>query len=231
MLVVDPSEPEPVLDYLSQHQLTPDAILITHHHWDHVGGIPGITSVYDIPVYTPASETVTGSTHKVREGDVLSFPNLNLSLSALDVPGHTAGAVAYCGDGFVFSGDTLFTAGCGRMFEGTPAQMSASLNKFKQLDDSTRLYCGHEYTEANLRFALAVEPDNIDISTRLQEVSALREKNQPTVPASLAIEKQTNPFLRCSENAVVAAASTHAGNPLTDPVDVFAALRQWKDNF
>ncbi len=231
MIIVDPSEPEPVLDYLSKHRLTPDAILITHHHWDHVGGIADITSIYAIPVYTPATETVSGSTHDVSEGDVLSFPNLDLSMSALDVPGHTAGAVAYHADGFVFSGDTLFTAGCGRLFEGTPAQMSASLDKFTQLDDTTRLYCGHEYTEANLRFALAVEPGNENIITRLQEVSALREQNQPTVPATLATEKQTNPFLRCNEDTVAAAVSEHVGNPLTDPVEVFAALRQWKDNF
>lgn len=230
-LIVDPSEAQPVLDYLSEHKFIADAILITHHHWDHVGGIPDITAKYDIPVFTPASETVKGSTHGVREGDVLPFPELNLSLKILDVPGHTAGAVAYYSDNFVFSGDTLFTAGCGRIFEGTPQQMHASLEKFRQLDENTRLFCGHEYTEANLGFASTVEPHNKAISERLHEVRAQRQQQLPTVPATLATEKLTNPFLRCHEQGIASAVSNHVDKELSDPVEVFAALRQWKDNF
>lgn len=230
-LIIDPSEAEPVLDYLSENKKIPDAILITHHHWDHVGGIPGITATHDIPVFTPASETVKGSTHTVREGDVLPFPELGLSLKVIDVPGHTAGAVAYYSDSVVFSGDTLFTAGCGRLFEGSPLQMYFSLEKFKQLADSTLLYCGHEYTEANLVFASAVEPDNATVKQRLQEVREQRKQQLPTVPATLATEKSTNPFLRCDEQGIAEAVSAHAGKPMMEPVEVFAALRHWKDNF
>ena len=230
-LIVDPSEAEPVLDYVAAEKLRPNAILITHHHWDHVGGIPGITRQYNIPVFTPGNESVKGSTHSVREGDVLPFPELNLSLKILDVPGHTAGAVAYYSDSFVFSGDTLFTAGCGRLFEGTPAQMLASMDKFKALDNGTLLYCGHEYTENNLKFASAVEPENTAIQSRLLDVQSLRARGKPTVPATLALEKETNPFLRHDQPAVIKAASDYADKTLTDPGDVFAAVRQWKDNF
>lgn len=230
-LIVDPGESKPLLDYLRHQSITPISILITHHHWDHVGGIDEITQHYDIPVYTPASETVTGSTNPVKEGDTLPFPEVNLILNVLDVPGHTSGAVAYYNSDIVFSGDTLFTAGCGRMFEGTPPQMHSSLEKFKSLDKNTLLYCGHEYTEANLKFAHAVEPENLAIQTRQKQIKQLREQNQPTVPATLSIELDTNPFLRCREKSVVLAASEYAQKSLSEPHEVFAALRQWKDNF
>ena len=205
--------------------------MITHHHWDHVGGIKGITEKFDIPVYTPKTETVEGSTNPVGEGDVVSLPELALELKLLDVPGHTSGAIAYYSDNFVFSGDTLFTAGCGRLFEGTPAQMHASLSKFKNLSDDTLLYCGHEYTVANLQFALAVEPDNMTIEQRLDEAIEARRKDLPTVPASLAIEKQTNPFLRCERPEVMQSAANQSGQNLSTPTEIFTAVRQWKDNF
>ncbi len=165
--IVDPSEAEPVLKLIKSENLTPIAILITHHHWDHVGGIAGITKEHNIPIYTPKTESVDGSTHPVGEGDVVSLPELDLNLNILDVPGHTSGAIAYYTDKIVFSGDTLFTAGCGRLFEGTPPQMHASLSKFKSLADETLLYCGHEYTLSNLQFASTVEPDNKAIQVRL----------------------------------------------------------------
>ncbi|MEM7026641.1 MAG: hydroxyacylglutathione hydrolase [Pseudomonadota bacterium] len=229
--IVDPSKAEPILDYLEQNTLTPIAILITHHHWDHVGGIEDIIQHYTIPVYTPANETVTCSTHPVKEGDIVSLNEINLSLSVIDVPGHTAGAVAYYSDTVVFSGDTLFTAGCGRMFEGTPVQMHHSLEKFKTLNRQSLLYCGHEYTEANLQFALAVEPDNEAIKDRLLDVKRLREQNKPSVPSNISIELETNPFLRCREASVIKAASNYIGESIHQPHEVFAVIRQWKDNF
>jgi hydroxyacylglutathione hydrolase len=229
--IVDPGEAEPLLELIDSEKLIPIAILITHHHWDHVNGVEDITEKHDIPVYTPKTESVKGSTNPVGEGDVLVLDELNLTLNILDVPGHTSGAVAYYNDDMVFSGDTLFAAGCGRMFEGTPPQMHASLSKFKNLPDDTLLYCGHEYTVANLQFAAAVEPDNILIQERIIKAQELRRKNKPTVPSTLEIEKQTNPFLRCEVDSVIDAANKHSNRNLTESHDVFAALRQWKDGF
>jgi hydroxyacylglutathione hydrolase len=229
--IVDPSEAEPVLNLIESEGLTPIAILITHHHWDHVGGIAGITEKYNIPVYTPKLESVEGSTNPVGEGDSISLPELDLALSILDVPGHTSGAVAYYAKGMVFSGDTLFAAGCGRMFEGTPPQMHASLSKFKTFPDDTLLYCGHEYTLSNLQFAATVEPENKAIQERLIQVKHLRDKDLATVPATLALEKTTNPFLRCEQASVINAADQHSGNKLELPHEVFAAIRSWKDSF
>ena len=229
--IVDPSEPDPVLKLVNSENLSPIAILITHHHWDHVGGIAGITKEHNIPVYTPKTESVEGSTNPVAEGDVVSLPELDLDLNLLDVPGHTSGAIAYYNDKMVFSGDTLFTAGCGRLCEGTPAQMHASLSKFKSLTDKTRLYCGHEYTVANLNFAITVEPDNDAILERINQANQARNNNQPTVPSTLAMEKETNPFLRCEQASVINVATDFSGKALNDPTEVFAAIRQWKDNF
>ncbi len=229
--IVDPSEAAPVLDFITSENLIPIAIMITHHHWDHVGGIGGITEQFDIPVYTPKTETVAGSTHPVGEGDRILLPELDIGLNILDVPGHTAGAVAYYTDKLVFSGDTLFTAGCGRMFEGTPPQMHTSLAKFKALPDETLLYCGHEYTLANLKFAADVDPDNKLVQERLIQVENARDLNQPTVPSTLAEEKATNPFLRCEETTIINAASQYAGKSVTKAAEVFAAIRQWKDSF
>ncbi len=229
--IVDPSEAKPVLDRIKTERLIPTAIMITHHHWDHVGGIAAIIEQFNIPVYTPKSETIAGSTHPVGAGDVVSLPELGLQLNILDVPGHTAGAVAYYNDDLVFSGDTLFTAGCGRLFEGTPAQMHNSLSKFKALPDNTRLYCGHEYTVSNLKFAAHLEPGNKAIQQRLQRATATRDKHLPTVPATMSEEQATNPFLRCEEVTVIAAARAYATTSATAPADVFATIRRWKDNF
>jgi len=229
--IVDPSEAEPVLKLIESEGLIPIAILITHHHWDHVGGIAEIAEKYNIPIYTPKTESVEGSTHPVGEGDVIDLDKLNLKLNILDVPGHTAGAIAYYAEGMVFSGDTLFTAGCGRMFEGTPPQMHASLSKFKNLADDTLLYCGHEYTESNLQFAAVVEPENKAIQRRLIQTKKIRDKNQCTVPATLKQEKASNPFLRCEQNSVINAANKHSGKKLDKPHEVFAEIRRWKDNF
>lgn len=229
--IVDPSEAEPVLKLIKSEELTPIALLITHHHWDHVSGIAGITEKYDIPVYTPKTESIDGSTHPVGEGEVIPLDELDLKLSILDVPGHTSGAVAYYTDGMVFSGDTLFTAGCGRMFEGTPPQMHASLSKFKALPDDTLLYCGHEYTVSNLQFATTIEPENKEIQRRLTQTKQLIDNKQPTVPSTLKVEKETNPFLRCEQTSVINAATKHSGKKLDKPHEVFAEIRSWKDSF
>ena len=229
-VIVDPSEHEPVLKSIKTRGLIPVAILITHHHWDHVGGIGGLTNEYDIPVYTPKNEVVKGSTNPVGEGDIINLSELSLNISILDVPGHTSGAVAYYTENMVFSGDTLFTAGCGRLFEGSPKEMYRSLMKIKGFPDDTLIYCGHEYTISNLKFASIVEKNNESIKKRLDMALQTRELNQPTVPANLEIEKQTNPFFRCEEKSVINAASTWAGRILNNPVEVFATIRSWKDS-
>jgi hydroxyacylglutathione hydrolase len=229
--IVDPGDAAPVLDHVKANNLDPVAVLITHHHPDHVGGIGGILEQYRIPVYGPAHEQIPGRSHALKEGDVLDLEELGLRFEILDMPGHTSGAIAYYTDGMVFVGDTLFLSGCGRLFEGTPEQMHASLGKLAQLPDETKIYCAHEYTLANLDFALAVEPDNQDIQQQIRDCKALRSRNSPTVPGTIAREKRVNPFLRSAEAGVVQAASRHSGKALDNQVAVFAAIRKWKDTF
>lgn len=230
--IVDPGEAAPVLEVLAAHRLEPAAILITHHHWDHTNGIVGLLQHYpDTPVYGPARENIPGRTHALSTGAPVQLPELNLELQVFEVPGHTAGAIAYYGHGLLFSGDTLFTAGCGRLFEGTAQQMHASLSTLASLPDSTLLYCGHEYTLANLEFAAAVEPGNADIRTRIEETQALRKRGLPSVPAMLVQERRTNPFLRCAEPAVVEAAERWAGAALHSGAEVLGAVRRWKDSY
>ena len=218
IVIIDPSEHATVLKLIESKKLNPIAILITHHHWDHVGGINGILEKYDIPVYTPKKEKVKGSTNPVSEGDIITLDELDLKINIIDVPGHTLGAVAYYARDMLFSGDTLFTAGCGRLFEGTAEQMYNSLSKINALPNQTLVFCGHEYTIANLKFAEVVESDNKVIKKRLYEAQKRRKKGLPTVPATLEIENQTNPFLRCNEQAVIDSASNHAGKSFNDPV-------------
>ena len=229
-VIVDPSKHEPVLEFIKIRGLIPIAILITHHHWDHVGGIAGLINEFGIPVYTPKNEAVRGSTNPVSEGDIINLSELGLNIRILDVPGHTSGAIAYYTEKMLFSGDTLFTAGCGRLFEGSPAEMYHSLSKIKKLSDDVLVYCGHEYTVSNLEFASIVEKNNKSIQKRLGMALQTRKLGQPTVPTSLEIEKQTNPFLRCEEESVINAASKRAGRILDNPVEVFATIRSWKDS-
>jgi len=231
VVIVDPSEHEPVLNVIETRGLIPTAIFITHHHWDHVGGIDGLTNEYDIPVYTPKKEVVEGSTNPVSEGDVINLPELGLNIRVLDVPGHTSGAIAYYAEKIIFSGDTLFAAGCGRLFEGTPAEMHHSLMKIKELPDDTLVYCGHEYTVSNLKFASIVEKNNESIQKRLAMAEKARKMNRPTVPTSLKTERETNPFLRCKEESIINAASKRAGRKIDNPTEVFATIRSWKDSF
>jgi len=229
--VVDPGDASPVIEYLDGEGIALSAIVNTHHHGDHVGGNRGLLARWDVPVFGPAGERIPGRTRALAEGDAITLPGVGLALTVLDIPGHTAGHIACVGDGVVFSGDTLFAAGCGRLFEGTPAQMLASLDKLAALPPDTRVYCGHEYTVSNLRFALAVEPQSDALRARLERDQAKRGRGEPTLPSTIAEERATNPFLRSSDAAVRAAAIHHAGRDLTDRVAVFAELRAWKNAF
>jgi len=226
-LAIDPGEAAPVLDYLQHRGLTLGAILITHHHPDHTGGIAALKHHFDVPVYGPAQEPIPQRTHPVAEGDKIAA--CGLELSVVETPGHTLGHLSYTTQGAVFTGDTLFTAGCGRLFEGTPEQMLHSLKRIAALPDTTWVYCAHEYTLDNLRFARIVEPNNPRIRARMERETARRSRGEATVPAPLSVERDTNPFLRTRVDEVIQAAQRHAGRTLTSEAEIFAVLRSWKD--
>ena len=238
--VVDPGDAAPVAAYLDRERLALTAIINTHHHGDHVGGNEGLLARTAVPVFGPARERIPGITRGLVGGDTITVPGIGLELAVLDVPGHTAGHIAYFGRAgpldeggapVAFVGDTLFAGGCGRLFEGTPAQMQESLSRLAALPPATRVYCAHEYTLANLRFARAVEPGNAALEERQGREQAKRDRGEPTVPSTLADELATNPFLRAAVPEVFAAAQAHAGRALATPVEAFAALREWKNHF
>lgn len=228
--VVDPGEAEPVLAAIDARGLEPTAILITHRHPDHVGGLEAVRQRWpDVPVYGPAGEPVAGMDHALDDGDRLEA--LDTVFDVIATPGHTRGHIVYHGGGLLLSGDTLFAGGCGRVFEGTAAQMAASLARLAALPAATRGCCGHEYTLANLAFARAVEPGNAALAERERRVHALREAGEPSVPFELGEELATNPFLRCDEPTVRAAAEARAGRTLGGRDEVFAVIREWKNAF
>lgn len=231
--VVDPGDAVPVEAALAQLDLTLDAILLTHHHADHAGGVAALTAAREIPVYGPARESIAGVTIPLSEGDCVSLPSLAMTLSVLDVPGHTAGHIAYVGheQHWLFCGDTLFAGGCGRLFEGTPAQMTQSLAKLAALPDDTAVYCAHEYTLSNLRFALAAEPGNAELTARYAQAQQQRAEGKATVPSTIGLEKQTNPFLRYRQPALIAQLQSDNRLEGDDPVAAFAALREWKNGY
>lgn len=230
-VIIDPGEAQPVLDMLKTSKLQLSAIFITHHHWDHTNGINELFQQFKTPIYGGANEkNIPHCQYPLNDKQIVS-PMPDLQLAALAIPGHTLGHTAYYGHGLVFTGDTLFTGSCGRVFEGTMAQMLTSIQKLTTLPEETLVYCGHEYTQSNLRFAQAVEPDNANLLARIEETNRLREQNLPTVPSTLKLEKQTNPFLRTDQPAVIKAAENHVGRKLNNSVEVFTVLREWKNNF
>jgi len=231
VVVVDPGDGPLVRDTLASRGLRPAAILLTHHHADHTAGVASLLDMAPAPVYGPAVETIATVDRPIGGGDTIEVEGLGLELQVMDVPGHTAGHVAYAGDGFVLCGDTLFAGGCGRVFEGTPQQMVESLTRLAALDPSTALYCAHEYTVANLRFATQVEPGNSALADRLAGVLQQREMGEPTVPSTIETELRTNPFLRCRKQSVIEAAEAYSGGSLSNEVEVFAVVRAWKDRW
>lgn len=225
--VVDPGDDAPVLAALDARRLQLAAVIVTHHHGDHTAGIGGLVREFGCPVIGP--ESMPSVDRGVGDGDRCEIPGLEIELQVLAVPGHTLDHLALVAPGFMLCGDTLFAGGCGRVFEGTMEQMYRSLARLAALPESTLVCCGHEYTVANLEFARKVEPDNPAVAERLQAARELRREGRPTVPSRLAHELATNPFLRCREAAVVAAARRRAGTEVAPGAETFAAIRRWKD--
>ena len=257
-VVVDPGDAAPVFAFLAARNLTLDAILITHHHADHVGGVAALTARWPVPVYGPAAENIKGVTDALREQDRVALAHfVDEPFRVMEVPGHTSGHIAYVSGDILFCGDTLFAAGCGRLFEGTAQQLHTSLMRLAALPDDTRVFCTHEYTLSNLRFALAVDSDNDALIARSFVEQERRSRDIPTLPSTIALERATNPFLRCAEPALMQRARSYANRnrarsdadtarsdantarsdanttspDLPDSTNVFALLRQWKNDY
>lgn len=235
-VVVDPGDASPVFKTLERLNLHLSAILITHHHHDHVGGIKDLHQAFpSIPIYGPALESIPKRTYALNQDDTVHLSDLDIHLQVLDIPGHTAGHIAYFGysdnkEPFLFCGDTLFSGGCGRLFEGTPAQMVESLAKICALPVNTLICCAHEYTLSNLIWALEVEPDNTQLQDYYQTVAELRAADRITLPSTLQREQEINPFLRTHIPAVKLSVAKYSNRPASNNIEVFAQLRQWKNN-
>jgi hydroxyacylglutathione hydrolase len=228
--VVDPGDAEPVERYLRQNSLELDTILITHHHADHIGGMAALARSHGARVFGPRDSRIAGQDQSFCEGETVALPAIGLQFEVIEVPGHTRSHIAFHGHGCLFCGDTLFSVGCGRLFEGTPEQMQESLDKLAALPAETRVFCAHEYTLSNCDFALAVEPNNADLQRRASEVESCRATGRITIPSVLGEELAVNPFLRSRQPTVVAAARQR--NPQAGPgASTLAEIRAWKDSF
>lgn len=242
LTLVDPGDANVCINFIEQHQLTLNAILITHHHPDHTGGIEKLVAYcqqkqWQLTVYGPKNENIPHCDVKLSENDIINI--IDIKLKVIDLPGHTAGHIAYFAqanvepfyDPMLFCGDTLFSGGCGRLFEGSAEQMLHSLNKLANLPESTKVYCAHEYTQTNLKFALTVEPDNEILKNYNLKVNDLRNKEQSTIPTTIKLEKQINPFLRSHKTTLQTSAKQFDSNTQTTSLDTFTTIRRWKDNF
>ncbi|GIU14254.1 hydroxyacylglutathione hydrolase [Shewanella sp. MBTL60-007] len=231
--VVDPGDGQVVIDYLSKTQQPLLGILITHHHHDHTGGIAALVAKFgnNLPVYGPQVENITGINRPISASGNITLDHSDLTARIIEVPGHTLGHICYLIEDVLFCGDTLFSGGCGRLFEGSAEQMYNSLTELAQLDDTTKVCCAHEYTLANLAFANRVEPNNEELIDYTQKANALRTQNLPTLPSSIGLEKAINPFLRSDSAEIWQSLSIQFQQPIENPLQGFALLRQWKDNF
>lgn len=230
-VVVDPGEAAPILSWMRNKGLSLSAILVTHHHGDHTGGVTELLKHARAPVYGPAHEAIVTVDHPLADGARLDLPEIGARFDILAVPGHTAGHIAYYGEGLLFCGDTLFACGCGRLFEGTPAQMHASLQRLAGLPGDTRVCCAHEYTLSNIAFALSVDPANAVLRQRAVHEQAKRDQGLPTLPSTLDLERATNPFLRCHTPALRQTAEGHAGRKLQSEIEVLGVVREMKNHF
>ena len=231
-LIVDPGESQAVLDYLHTQQLQLTAILITHHHYDHINGVEEILKQHpQADVFAPDDRRITCANTRVKEGSIVRFAQPHIDLHVLETPGHTLSHIVYHNDEYLFCGDTLFSLGCGRLFEGTPQQMLDSLNKIKELPRKLKVYCTHEYTLDNIRFTEAADPQNPQVEAYKLKVTELRQQNKPSLPSSIAQEITLNPFLRSDDIDLRNKLNDILKTSLNDEVSTFAALRSWKDHF
>ena len=226
-VVVDPGDATPVIAMLEKLNLILTTILITHHHGDHIDGVASLLAYRAVPVYAPQYEKFAFEHIKLLDGDTVSLPEIAQSFQVMWLPGHTLGHIAYVNDDYLFSGDVLFGAGCGRLFEGTPAQMLSSLNRLKNLNPNTQVFCTHEYTAKNINFALSLEPDNEQLQARASTVKQLRNNLQPTLPSNIALELNTNPFLRCNQAAIIKNSQVQK----QDELSVFTAIRSLRNHY
>jgi len=234
--LVDPGDAQVCIDYINTHQLTLNSILITHHHADHTGGINALVDFckeksWPLTIYGPANEHIPQRDIPLVEDDVIELKEVDIKLTVIELPGHTTGHIAYVDEHYLFCGDTLFSGGCGRLFEGTAKQMYQSLNKLSCLSEDIQVFCAHEYTAANLAFALTVDPENIDLINYFNQVTNLRAQNKATIPSSIGLEKNINPFLRCQFSPLQQSAEHYTNGKVALGVDTFTVIRDWKNNF
>ena len=226
-VVVDPGDASPVIPTLKKLNLTLAAILITHHHSDHIGGVADLLRYQQAPVYAPQYEQFNFEHIQLADGDEVSLIEIGEKFGVMWLPGHTLGHIAYVNNDYLLCGDTLFGAGCGRLFEGSPAQMLTSLNRLKTLNTATQVFCTHEYTSKNIAFALTLEPDNVDLQARASAVKQLRQQNLPSLPSTMQLELTTNPFLRCHQVSIIKNSQAQK----FDELSVFTAIRTLRNHY